>query len=93
MLSFLNVAKKLNKKLAISLKQAYLLDELAKCGDSIAPKTDDDNLQLYANRKSWGARAFHTCITAKENYSTREDFRCKQATATKLACAESFARF
>jgi len=54
MLSFLNVAKKLDKKLAISLKQAYLLDELAKCGDSIAPKTNDDNLQLYANRKSWG---------------------------------------
>jgi len=54
MLSFLNAAKKLGKKLAISLKQAYLLDELAKCGDSIAPKSDDDNLALYANRKSWG---------------------------------------
>jgi ribonuclease J len=54
MLSFLNAAKKLGKKLAISLKQAYLLDELAKCGDSIAPKTDDEDLTLYANRKSWG---------------------------------------
>ena len=54
MLSFLNVAKKLGKKLAISLKQAYLLDELAKCGDSVAPKSDDGNLQLYANRKGWG---------------------------------------
>ena len=54
MLSFLNAAKKLGKKLAISLKQAYLLDELAKCGDSIAPKTDDEDLAVYANRKSWG---------------------------------------
>jgi ribonuclease J len=54
MLSFLNAAKKLGKKLAISLKQAYLLDELAKCGDSIAPKTDDEDLAIYANRKSWG---------------------------------------
>jgi ribonuclease J len=54
MLSFLNAAKKLGKKLAISLKQAYLLDELAKCGDSIAPKSDDEDLALYANRKSWG---------------------------------------
>jgi ribonuclease J len=54
MLSFLNASKKLGKKLATSLKQAYLLDELAKCGDSIAPKSDDEDLALYANRKSWG---------------------------------------
>ena len=31
-----------------------MLDELAKCGDSIAPKSDDEDLALYANRKSWG---------------------------------------
>jgi ribonuclease J len=54
MLSFLNAAKKLDKKLAISLKQAYLLEQLSLCADTIAPRIDDDNIELYANRKSWG---------------------------------------
>ncbi len=54
MLSFLNAAKKLNKKLAISLKQAYLLEQLSMCHGSIAPRINDDNIELYANRKSWG---------------------------------------
>ena len=54
MFSFLNAAKKLDKKLAISLKQAYLLEQLSMCHDSIAPRIDDDNIELYANRKSWG---------------------------------------
>ena len=38
MLSFLNAAKKMGKKLAISLKQAYLLDQLSKCHDTLSPK-------------------------------------------------------
>lgn len=54
MLSFLNAAKKLDKKLAISLKQAYLLDELKQFGEKLAPNLDDDNIELYASRKSWG---------------------------------------
>ena len=54
MRSFLNAAKRMEKKLAISLKQAYLLEELSKCHDTIAPTIDDENIELYANRKSWG---------------------------------------
>ncbi|MGB6680899.1 MAG: MBL fold metallo-hydrolase [Candidatus Bathyarchaeia archaeon] len=53
MLSFLNVAKKLDKKLAISLKQAYLLSQLNGCDDKV-PNLADNNLALYATRKSWG---------------------------------------
>ena len=44
----------MNKKLAISLKQAYLLDEIANCSKTLAPSLNDANLELYANRKSWG---------------------------------------
>jgi ribonuclease J len=54
MISFLNAAKKIDKKLTISLKQAYLIEQLNNCKDSIAPKLDDNNLELYANRKDWG---------------------------------------
>ena len=54
MLSFLNAAKKMGKKLAISLKQAYLLEQLAECKDTLAPDVADDSIELYANRKSWG---------------------------------------
>jgi len=54
LISFLNAAKKMDKKLTISLKQAYLIEQLNKCKDSIAPKIDDKNLSLYAFRKDWG---------------------------------------
>jgi len=54
MISFLNSARKMGKKLTISLKQAYLIEQLNKCKDSIAPKLDDENLVLYAMRKDWG---------------------------------------
>ncbi len=54
MLSFLSAAKKLGRKLVISLKQAYLLDELARCGEKLAPSLDDEDIELYASRKSWG---------------------------------------
>jgi ribonuclease J len=54
MISFLNSAKKVNKKLTVSLKQAYMIEQLNKCKDSIAPKIDDKNLALYAVRKNWG---------------------------------------
>jgi ribonuclease J len=54
LLSFLVAAKKMDRKLAISLKQAYLLEELSKCSDTLAPSIRDKNMELYANRKSWG---------------------------------------
>jgi ribonuclease J len=54
MISFLNSAKKLDKMLAISMKQAYLIDQLSKCKSPIAPSLDDKNIDVYARRKSWG---------------------------------------
>ena len=61
MLSFLNAAKKMDKKLAISLKQAYLLNQLSNCSDTLAPKLNDENIELYANRKSWGTIGDSSC--------------------------------
>jgi ribonuclease J len=54
MLSFSNAAKRMNKKLAISLRQAYLLEQLSACKESTAPSIDDDTIEIYANRKDWG---------------------------------------
>ena len=54
MISFLNSAKRTDKTLTISLKQAYLIEQLNRCEGSTAPKLDDENLCLYALRKSWG---------------------------------------
>jgi len=44
----------MGKKLAISIKQAYLLDQLANCPNTLVPKLDDDSIVLYANRKNLG---------------------------------------
>jgi ribonuclease J len=54
LLSFLNAAKKSDKVLTISFKQAYLIEQLSNFKGSIVPKLDDKNLALYANRKEWG---------------------------------------
>lgn len=54
MLSFLNAAKRMGKKLAISTKQAYLLDRLKECGAEGVPSLDDPNIEIYAMRKDWG---------------------------------------
>ncbi len=54
MISFHNSAKRIGKKLAISLKQAYLIEQLGKCENSNVPKLDDENLGLYAMRRTWG---------------------------------------
>jgi ribonuclease J len=73
LLSFLNAAKKMGKKLAISLKQAYLLDELSKCTDTLAPRVDDENIELYANRKSWGLIGSDCCQKMRnQDYDTWE---------------------
>jgi ribonuclease J len=53
MISFLNSAKKTDKILTITLKQAYLIEQLSKCKDSNVPKSDK-SLVLYAMRKDWG---------------------------------------
>ncbi len=54
MMSFVNATKDIGKKLAISLKQAYLIELLKDCKDADVPSLDDDTVQLYASRKSWG---------------------------------------
>jgi ribonuclease J len=53
MTSFLNAAKELDKTLTISLKQAYLIEQLCKCSPNV-PRLDDENLAPYAMRKDWG---------------------------------------
>ncbi len=54
LISFLNAAKKLDKTLTISLKQAYLIEQLNKCKSPMVPKLDNKNLALYSMRKNWG---------------------------------------
>lgn len=54
MLSFLNAAKRMGKKLAISMRQAYLLDQLKACGAEGVPSLDDPAIEVYAMRKDWG---------------------------------------
>jgi len=54
MMSFVSAAKKAGKTLAVSLKQAYLMEQMAKCKDTCAPKIDDENIALYATRRDWG---------------------------------------
>jgi ribonuclease J len=54
MLSFLNAAKTMGKKLAISTKQAYLLEKLRGCGSEGVPSLDDPAIEVYAMRKDWG---------------------------------------
>ncbi len=53
MMSFVNAAKKAGKKLAITTKQAYLIDLLKNCKDADVPTLGVD-VQVYAMRKSWG---------------------------------------
>jgi ribonuclease J len=54
MLSFLNASKMLGRKLAISTRQAHLLNLLKECKDSNIPRLDDENICVYNIRKGWG---------------------------------------
>jgi ribonuclease J len=54
MLSFLNASKMLGRKLAISTRQAHLLNLLKECKDSNIPSLDDENICVYNIRKGWG---------------------------------------
>jgi ribonuclease J len=54
MLSFLNASKMLGRKLAISTRQAHLLNLLKECKDSNIPSLDDENICVYSIRKGWG---------------------------------------
>ena len=51
--SFYEVAKSTGRKLALSLKQAYLVKQLEGT-DAGAPPLDDGNIVIYIDKKSWG---------------------------------------
>lgn len=51
--SFHEVARMTGRKLAISLKQAYLLKQLEGT-DAGAPSLGDGNIVIYIDRKTWG---------------------------------------
>lgn len=53
MTSFLEVAKATGRRLAISLKQAFLLKQLEGTAGN-APSLNDKNLAIYIRRKNWG---------------------------------------
>jgi ribonuclease J len=51
--SFYSAAESLGRKLAINLKQAYLLDLLQRDGID-CPRTEDKNIRIFIPRKGWG---------------------------------------
>lgn len=53
MMTFHNVARRTGRKLVLSLKHAYLLEQLAELGSDY-PSLIDGNLAFYAERKGWG---------------------------------------
>ncbi len=50
--TFLQIARDTGRKLVIGFKHAYMLDLLDPIGDY--PRSDDPNIALFADRKSWG---------------------------------------
>lgn len=53
MRSFYEVARSSGRRLAISLKQAYLLKKLEGT-NAQAPSLNDENIAIYIDRKDWG---------------------------------------
>ena len=51
--TFHNICKQTNRKLALTLKHAYLLELMTGLGDDY-PHLNDPNICFYAERKSWG---------------------------------------
>jgi len=51
--SFFEVARATGRKLALNLKQAYLLKQLEGT-DTGAPLLNDKNIAIYVDRKNWG---------------------------------------
>jgi ribonuclease J len=51
--SFYEVAKMTGRKLALSMKQAYLLKQLEGTDDAI-PSLGDESITIYIDRKGWG---------------------------------------
>lgn len=61
MRSFLEVARTTGRKLAISMKQAFLLQQLQGVAAD-APSLEDPHLAIYVRRKDWGL------ITKRQEY-------------------------
>ena len=53
MRSFYEVARGMGRRLALSLKQAYLV-KLLQGTDAGAPSLDDEHIAIYIDRKDWG---------------------------------------
>jgi ribonuclease J len=74
--SFYEVARATGRKLALSLKQAYLLQQL-EGSDAGAPSLDDENIVIYVDRKGWGLitksdRLAYPDSIVKQDYATWE---------------------
>ena len=53
LVTFHKVARQTERKLALTTKQAYLLERLAEVGDRY-PSLDNENICVYLERKGWG---------------------------------------
>jgi ribonuclease J len=74
--SFYEAAKVTGRKLALNLKQVYLLKQLEGC-DVGAPSLDDANIVIYIDRKGWGLitkpdRTVYPDNIVKQDYATWE---------------------
>jgi ribonuclease J len=68
--TFHSIAQETRRKLVLTFKQAYLLEEFSKLGDDY-PDLDDPHLCFYADRKSWG-------LIGRDDYSeniVEQDYR------------------
>lgn len=64
--SFHEVAKATGRKLALNLKQAYLLRKLEGT-DAGVPALDDGNIVIYIDRKGWGLITKQHCLDYPPN--------------------------
>jgi len=52
--TFHKIAQNTGRKLVLSFKHAYLLEQFSTLGDSEYPQIDDPHICFYADRKGWG---------------------------------------
>ena len=52
--TFHRIAQKTGRKLVLSFKHAYLLEQFSALGDDMYPSIDDAHLCFYEDRKGWG---------------------------------------
>lgn len=54
LLTFYEATKRAGRKLCISTKQAFFLEQLRASGEQEVPSPEDPHLRVYAPRKGWG---------------------------------------